>query len=145
MDTDTIIRQLEYEADKHKNDRLFTGQTDITALCRDLIPKMKELKRYEDLEQDGRLIELPCKVRDTVYAITSPINVFDEETEDTTLQIFECQIKNVTLYHDGSFQFRLYHNGRFVAWYVTGNEFGETIFFSREAAEAALKEMEGRA
>ena len=71
MDTDTIIRQLEYEADKHKNDRLFTGQTDIAAMCRDLIPKMKALKRYENLEQDGRLLELPCKVGDTVYTINT--------------------------------------------------------------------------
>ena len=31
---------------------------------------LKELQRYKDLEEHGRLIELPCKVGDTVYCIT---------------------------------------------------------------------------
>lgn len=30
---------------------------------------LKELQHYKDLEEQGRLIELPCKVGDTVYAI----------------------------------------------------------------------------
>ena len=28
---------------------------------------IKKLAHYEDLEEQGRLIELPCKVGDTVY------------------------------------------------------------------------------
>lgn len=30
---------------------------------------LKKLKDYENLEEQGRLIKLPCKVGDTVYAI----------------------------------------------------------------------------
>ena len=30
---------------------------------------IKKLAHYEDLEEQGKLIELPCKVGDTVYAI----------------------------------------------------------------------------
>lgn len=120
MDTDTIIRQLEYEADKHKNDCLFTGQTDITALCRDLIPKMKELKRYEDLEYDGRLLELPCKVGDTVYVIN-------------------------TLLSGKKLIGQLEADVFFIALCMMEKRFGKTVFLTQEAAEAALKEMEGRA
>lgn len=29
----------------------------------------EKLQRYEDLEEQGRLIELPCKIGDTVYGI----------------------------------------------------------------------------
>ena len=66
MDTKTIINQLKYEAEKHKNDSLFTGQTNITALCSDLIPKLEKLAEYETAEEEGRLVVLPCKVEDTV-------------------------------------------------------------------------------
>ena len=31
---------------------------------------LKELQKYKDLEEQGRLIELPCAVGDTVYFIT---------------------------------------------------------------------------
>ena len=34
--------------------------------------------RYEELEEQGRLLRLPCKVGDTVYVVTSPFNVFDD-------------------------------------------------------------------
>lgn len=134
MDTGVIIRQLEYEADKHKNDRLFTGQTNITALCRDLIPKMKELKRYEDLEQDGRLLEVPCKVGDIVWYL-------QEQYSGKWIA------KPATV---SSFQF-----DRFLRIYCIEErqntqafweeDFGKSVFLTEEAAEAALKEMEGKA
>lgn len=34
----------------------------------------KELKHYKDLEEQGRLLVLPCKVGDTIYKIPSKIN-----------------------------------------------------------------------
>lgn len=131
MDTDTIIRHLEYEADKHKNDRCFTGWTDITALCRGLIPKMKELKRYEDLEQDGRLLELPCKVGDTVYILAGRSGNFYEE--DICDGFF--------MGRDGVLQIKvLCYKGN----HGTYGVLNETVFLTKEAAEDALKEMEGK-
>ena len=42
---------------------------DVTGRC-DLLEEMLEkLARYEDLEEQGRLITLPCKIGDTVYGI----------------------------------------------------------------------------
>ena len=67
MDTKTMINQLKYEAEKHKNDSLFTGQTNITALCSDVIPKLEKLAEYETAEEDGRLVVLPCKIGTPVY------------------------------------------------------------------------------
>lgn len=132
MDTDTIIKQLEYEADKHKNDRLFTGQTDITALCRDLIPKMKELKRYEDLEQDGRLLESPCKVGDIVHFIDDIDGVYERTAVVTGIEIDVWGVHIVIPDDETASVFSYYEP----------EEFGETIFLTKEAAEAALKEME---
>lgn len=138
MDTDTIIRQLEYEEDKHKNDRLFTGQINITAMCRDLIPKMKALKRYEDLEQDGRLLELPCKVGDTVY-----------EVQEIRHRIQTLEIISIYIGRIGEIFFNWeLKDGIGIYKNVKGfgmSNLGKTVFLTQEAAEAALKEMEGRA
>lgn len=49
METDVMIRELKYKANKHKNDRLDTFTTDITAMCNDVIPKLELLKSYEDI------------------------------------------------------------------------------------------------
>lgn len=38
----------------------------------------ERLAEYEELEEQGRLLRLPCKVGDTVYVVTSPFNVFDD-------------------------------------------------------------------
>lgn len=135
MDTDTIIRQLEYEADKHKNDRLFTGQTDIAAMCRDLIPKMKELERYENLEQDGRFLEFPCKVGDIVHFIDDIDGVYERSAVVIGIEIDAYGI-HIIIPDDETGS---------VSSYYEPEEFGKTIFLTKEAAEAALKEMEGQA
>lgn len=47
MNTETMITELNAVAEKHKNDKLFTFQTNITAMCRDVIPKLEQLAEYE--------------------------------------------------------------------------------------------------
>lgn len=37
--------------------------------CEEIDVVYRRLKDYEDLEEQGRLIKLPCKVGDTVYAM----------------------------------------------------------------------------
>ncbi len=69
MDTETMIREVNAVAEKHKNDFVPTFQTNITAMCRDILPKLEKLKEYEELEEQGLLLRLPCKVGDTVYGI----------------------------------------------------------------------------
>ena len=49
MDTETMIRELNAVAEKHKNDFVPTFQTNITAMCRDIIPKLEQLKEYEEI------------------------------------------------------------------------------------------------
>lgn len=46
---------------------------------------LRKLKEYEDLEEQGRLINLPCKVGDTVYVDAAILPVDNMECyEDTT-------------------------------------------------------------
>ena len=47
MTTERIIRAVEAVAEKHKNDSVYTCQTNITNMCRDIIPKLELLAAYE--------------------------------------------------------------------------------------------------
>lgn len=47
MNTETMITELNAVAEKHKNDFVPTFQTNITAMCRDIIPKLEQLAKYE--------------------------------------------------------------------------------------------------
>ena len=82
--------------------------------------------KWKDLEEQGRLIELPCAVGDTVYWISeSDACLFCngpcyERCEEGALKIKEIPFKPHML-----------------------NEIGEIIFLTREEAEAKLAEMEG--
>ena len=127
MDTKTMINQLKYEAEKHKNDSLFTGQTNITALCSDVIPKLEKLAEYETAEEDGRLLFLPCKVGDTVYLPNKYMK-----------RIVSFNIVEFYIFKDGYAILDNFENEYEI------EDFGKTVFLTREEAEKALKEMEGK-
>lgn len=80
----------------------------------------ERLKYYEDLEEQGKLLKLPCAIGDTVYDII-PADILNPHPKK--LKIRENQ--NVDL---------VYIAKRF------GN-FGKTTFLTREEAETALQKM----
>jgi hypothetical protein len=43
MDTETMIRNLRGLAEKHKNDRVFTGEVRWSAVCIDAADRLEEL------------------------------------------------------------------------------------------------------
>lgn len=47
MNTEKMITELKAVAEKHKNDTVYTFQTNITAMCRDIISKLGQLAEYE--------------------------------------------------------------------------------------------------
>lgn len=47
MNTETMIKELKAVAKKHKNDFVPTFQTNITAMCRNIILKLEQLVEYE--------------------------------------------------------------------------------------------------
>lgn len=93
------------------------------------IPEERFLKlaRYEDLEEQGRLVVLPCKVGDIVWFIRP----LDSKKEITETEIEKMVVKGRGIY------MKLSCN----AMYETScNSIGKTVFLTREEAEAALKE-----
>ena len=88
----------------------------------------ERLAEYEDLDEQRKLIKLPVAVGDTVYTLERPCEV-----------PYDCG-------YDCKFcdDFKLYiSKTSFVLDML--DDVGNTVFATREAAEAALKEMKGNA
>lgn len=68
---------------------------DICDNIEELQLKLNRLKHYDELEQQGRLAELPCKVGDTVYWCDPDI--------DGEPYIGEFKVIGITLREDGFF------------------------------------------
>lgn len=120
------------------------GESDVWVKQHDYISAARKLCDYEDLEEQGLLVRLPCKVGDTVWVVTSPINVcgYDEYDGDAEYEVYESFLSSVSYYASGE-QFRIYAKvtNSFIAAYFRECDFGESIFLTREDAEKKLEEM----
>lgn len=68
MDTETMIRELERVEEKHKHDKVFTGQLDVAKMAHDTRKRLEELKPYEDTGLDPEQIR-ELKERDTEKSV----------------------------------------------------------------------------
>lgn len=111
FNTDEVIRILGLEI----RAELADGGQDFDVACRIALSMIHKAQHYEDLAEQGRLLELPCKIGDTVYKVVRyrrhdehiPVGV-----EETVFSVFM---------HDA---------------------FGETIFLTKSEADQALKKYE---
>ena len=105
----------------------------------------KKLAAYEDAEEQGLLLRLPCGIGSDVYMIPSKINY--------KLNILSLHSENNKVYHQKVSLITFTEKG----WYMKCDKdreyaierilsekmYKETWFLSQEEAEAKLKEMEG--
>ena len=99
---------------------------------------LQELKEYRNLEEQGLLLKLPCKVGTVAYLI-------DHNFVRMERKPIKCIIDEFTVdrYNDcyavlnGAENF--YMMRRFRA--INTKQFGETIFLTKEEAEKKLKEL----
>jgi hypothetical protein len=108
--------------------------------CEEIDAVYRKLKEYEDLEEQGRLVQLPCKVGDTVWdndygrpcAYTITAFSFGECEE----YICEPVTKKETVFY--------YANS---SGSITGSfaesEIGKSVFLNKSEAEAKLEELRG--
>lgn len=91
--------------------------------CEEIDAVYRKLKEYEDLEEQGRIIKLPCKIGDKVWHISGRT-------------IKEDVISGIEYSYDGMF-------------YIWSNEdtwlggFNDIVFLKKSEAEAKLKELRG--
>ena len=85
----------------------------------------RKLAEYEDVEEQGRLIKLPCKVGDTIYGLHKAM-VCELDTE--TIGISKMPSGEILYLIDG--------------WELDKGDFGKTVFLTKSEAEQKLKVVE---
>lgn len=93
------------------------------------------LKKYEDLEEQGRLIKLPCKVGDKIFLDFAG---FGKDVDKFTVKNFHLDCfkdGETTLFCDYE------SNDKTLSGQIDVMEFGKTVFLTKSEAEAKLKEL----
>ena len=107
----------------------FTEDTMINLAAQALGVEPSRLREIAEADKDGRVVVLPCKVGDTVWRII----------RDGEPHITRDEVRDMYFADDMTPCVEL------VGGRVTFTEkFGKTVFLSREEAEKALLEMEGK-
>lgn len=104
----------------------------LRVLIRELYEKLAE---FEDKQEKGLLIELPCKVGDIVYIIPTYENSLNEiVTGDITgFAIGDNPVNNININLNIGKRGKLYQ--------PSFDDFGKTVFTTREQAEKALEKL----
>lgn len=89
----------------------------------------EKLCEYEDLEEQGRLTKLPCKVEDILYGISMG-KIINLTVNEISIFCMKGE-KIINVKCQSNDEFRNYVEG----------EFGKTVFLSKEEAKARLKEL----
>lgn len=101
--------------------------------CKYISDALEKLADYEDLEEQGRLLKLPCKVGDTVYGINTDRNIV------SALKIISVKIYSYAIYFDYQLIDGIYKN---IVSFADA-DIGKTVFLTKSEAEAKLKELRG--
>ena len=100
------------------------------------LDRLNEAVDLIKVKDEGRLEKLPCKVGGTVYANFSICGDYLREKD----RPYPCEVVFIGLSGE-PFMHIQFPNGR--VFPVKFDKIGKTVFLTREAAEAALKEQEG--
>ena len=95
--------------------------------CKTIDDVIDKLAKYEGLEEQGRLVKLPCKIGTEVYDITW----WDNVQEKVVVK--------------GKAYYRTVHKHKITKLpftYSDIDDFGKTVFLTKSEAEQKLKEME---
>ena len=95
---------------------------DLESLC-----GYTRLRELAEADKDGRVVVLPCKVGQRVFALL-----------DTDKHISECEVKQIGLGNEIGFVGIEPIGARGREYGVSIKGFGKTVFLTREEAEAAL-------
>lgn len=89
----------------------------------------QKLKVYEDKQEQGLLIESPCKVGDTVYFLSYT-------------EIYECNVKEINITKSG-IRFSTWCEKWRIRLSIYLESFGKDVFLTLSEAEEALAKMGG--
>ena len=99
-----------------------------------------KLAELEDLEEQGRLLRLPCKKSDIVWELC--------ECDDGVFRIFPMEVKVVAAFGEllrtssRCCVWNIYAESDYTKMYKSFYDIGTSVFLTREEAEVKLKEIE---
>lgn len=120
-----------YEATGLTPEQCENAKVIIEAAFSDDTAKAERIREPLKADKDGRLVVLPCKVGQRVFALL-----------DTDKHISECEIKQIGINNKIGFIGLEPIGARGREYGVALNGFGKTVFLTREEAEKALEAME---
>lgn len=109
---DNIMKKLKHYEDLEEQVLKSTG-TDLASM-------VGEFMHYYNLKKENRLLELPCKVGDTVYSVENG------GIKEFVVSSFDVCMKNIYAYQS----------------HIFIGEIGFSVFATKEEARKALVEME---
>ena len=110
--------------------RTIKGEAMGNSSVADIGDILGKLADYEDAEEQGLLLRLPCKVGDIVYSITRDF-------------ISEYTICSIEVYNDGFFFCWKCEKGIYInVRGFTNYQIGKDVFLTQAEAERKLKKME---
>lgn len=105
----------------------------------DILGDDYDLDRIQELAQagrEGRCVVLPCMIGDTVYVLNHHLGrVFENEVAGFSVGYQSDNRNSVSTVYVGKYGSKTFRRWKF-------QQFGKTVFLTREEAEAALKEAE---
>lgn len=136
MNIDEFIEHTKEKAREHRcradffesDNPMRTACTKSAEDCEWLADCLTKFKDYQQLEEQGRLVKLPCKIGDKVYNITW----WDDIQEKVVVK--------------GKTYYRTIHKhkvSKSAFGYTDIEEIGKTVFLTKSEAEAKLKKLRG--
>lgn len=133
------MERLTYKGTPYMEEGEFVTPAYSNYSMRRVIAKLAE---YEDLEEQGLLLRLPCKVGDTVFGLVNYCNACPKYNDychrgctEPTYRLIDFKIDHFEIYNNGLRVSALSH-------YDGEGKWSETVFATREEAEAALQKMQ---
>lgn len=112
--------------------------------CEEIDAVYRKLKEYEDAEEQGLLLRLPCGIGTDIYYIPSEenfrLNLLDGHVEEN--RVFHQTVDRITFKKNGWYM-ECDSDLEYGTWRILlDTSYGVTWFLTSEEAEAKLKEME---
>lgn len=138
MNIDEKIKEIENHLNNlyEDADKTYTRPEDADMIIEVTAKQLKEyenilteLKKYKDLEAEGKLVKLNCKVGDTIWYV-------EEDDDDYPIKL---EIDNLGIPAKETWYYAYDDDSN--KYGFIDSDFGETVFFTKEEADMKLKEI----
>lgn len=106
---------------------------------------IEKLGKYEDLEERGKLVKLPCEIGDDVWFVPSQtcykLNILNGHSEAN--RVYHQKVARITFDENGWYMVCDKDLEYAIVNTLIGKMFNKTWFLTQSEAEAKLKELRG--